>query len=87
MKKFNCYLEVIEIKPYKDNTAVAGYDLVNESEIDNKYGSTNAKKADTLAQFYGEIYNIIRNDNENDHIIIVEEKCVFCCIDNNSVGY
>ncbi|MBO4349981.1 MAG: cellulase family glycosylhydrolase [Proteobacteria bacterium] len=62
---------------YKDISAVAGYDLVNEPEIDSKYGNTAAERAAKLADFYDILYKTIRGNGDN-HIVFMEEDCVFC---------
>ena len=65
---------------YKGNPAVAGYDLINEPETSSSL----------LISFYDEAYKAIRSV-DSDHIIFMEENCVFCGSDistgrPNSVG-
>lgn len=52
---------------YKDEEAVAGYDILNEPE-----GTTNA-----IVSFYDSVYKAIRSV-DNNHIIFMEETCVLC---------
>lgn len=62
---------------YKDEAAVAGYDILNEPE---------ATKA-ILVEFYDKVYKAIR-EFDNKHIIFMEETCVFCGFDgvNNTTS-
>lgn len=52
---------------YKNNPAVAGYDIINEPEASSSM----------LISFYDEAYKAIRSVDQN-HIIFMEESCVFC---------
>ena len=67
---------------FKDEPTVAGYDLVNEPDVPNseEYGEGPFNKAKTLVKFYDELYETIR-DTGDEHIIFMEEDCVFCGID------
>lgn len=69
----NMWVKIAE--RYKNEGTIAGYDLLNEPE-------TGSKK---LITFYDSIYSAIRKV-DNNHIIIMEETCVFCGYDgvNNS---
>ncbi len=69
---------------FKYNPTVAGYDLVNEPEVINtKYGNTAIDRAKTLADFYNDIYKVIRS-NDDDHIIFMEEDTVFSGVSGDS---
>ena len=52
---------------YKDEKAVAGYDILNEPE-----GPSNR-----IINFYDSVYDAIRSV-DNNHIIFMEETCVLC---------
>lgn len=52
---------------FKNEEAVAGYDIVNEPQANMK----------TLVTFYDKVYKSIRNVDKN-HIIFMEETCVYC---------
>lgn len=64
---------------YKDEPAVAGYDILNEPE----------SSIDNLVNFYDKAYKKIRAFDKN-HIIFMEESCVVCghagVNNSNSIG-
>jgi len=64
---------------YRNETAVAGYDILNEP------GTSITK----LVNFYDKVYQKIRR-YDNNHIIIMEENCVVCghsgANRNNTIG-
>ena len=52
---------------FKDEEAVAGYDIINEPQANVK----------SLVAFYDKVYKSIRSVDKN-HIIFMEETCVYC---------